>query len=136
MSSELPGGGLGYALNSAAHAWRASLAARLADQEVTPPQFFVLAALLHSRPARQAAVARAAGTDANTASQIVRGLERRGLVTRERDPADARALMLTLTDEGLAVARECAARARALNAEFFAGVAEQELYEVLLGLGR
>lgn len=136
--AELPGGGLGYALNSAAHAWRAALAERLAGEQVTPPQFFVLAALLHAhgrgRGTRQAAVARAAGADANTASQIVRGLERRGLVRRERDPADARALVLALTDEGLELARSCAARARALNEEFFAGVEKQALYETLLAL--
>jgi DNA-binding MarR family transcriptional regulator len=136
-ADELPGGGLGYALAAAAHAWRARLAAELADDAVTPPQFFVLAALLHvhgrGRPApTQRAVAEMAGIDANTASQIIRVLERRGLIRREPSARDSRARALTLTDAGLDLARACAGRARALNREFFAGVqAPAELYRTL-----
>src|SRR5947209_2666513 len=109
-AGELPGGGLGYALATAAHAWRAALARELADVAVTPPQFFVLAALLHvhgrDRPApTQRAVAEAAGIDANTSSQIIRGLERRGLIRREPSARDSRARSLTLTDDGLDLAR-------------------------------
>ena len=42
-----PGGGLGFALAHAAQVWRASLNEALSDLDVTAPQFFVLAALLH-----------------------------------------------------------------------------------------
>jgi DNA-binding MarR family transcriptional regulator len=139
-TTELPGGGLGYALNRAAHLWRAELADVLADVSVTPSQFFVLAALLHShrtgRQVRQRAVAEQAGTDANTASQIVRGLERRGLVRRQADPTDARALALTLTGSGLELATLCAARARALNTDFFAGADAPSLYRALSELAK
>jgi DNA-binding MarR family transcriptional regulator len=137
---DLPGGGLGYGLTRAAHAWRAGLAERLADVAVTPPQFFVLAALLHAhrrgRPApTQRAVAEQTGIDQNTTSQIVRGIERRGLIRREPSERDSRARALSLTPEGLDLVRECARRARALNREFFAGVEDPAgLHETLLGL--
>ena len=50
-----------------------------------------------------------------------------------RGERDARALALVLTPDGLALARTCAARARALNERFFAG-ADPGLYETLMGL--
>ena len=75
------------------------------------------------------------GTDANTASQIIRGIERRGLVRRDPHARDSRALALSLTPEGLELARACASRARALNDRFFAD-ADPGLYDTLMGLAR
>ncbi len=136
--AEVVGGGLGYALNHAAHLWRSELASALSDVSVTPPQFFVLAALLHAqrsaRRMRQRDAAEHAGADANTASQIVRLLERRGLVQRQVDPDDSRARVLGLTQAGHELAVLCAARARALNREFFAGVEAQPLHDALITL--
>jgi len=61
----------------------------LRDAEVTPPQFFVLVALLRTAPREgsgitQRHVATRTRMDANTMSQIVRGLQRRGLLTGRR----------------------------------------------------
>jgi MarR family transcriptional regulator, organic hydroperoxide resistance regulator len=136
---ELPGGGLGYALAAAAHAWRIELADALADLRVTPSQFFVLASLLHrharGRPApTQRRLAEESGMDPNTASQVLRGLEGRGIVARERQAQDSRSVAITLTPEGLELARESARRARALNRKFFAGLDAEALYATLTGL--
>jgi MarR family transcriptional regulator, organic hydroperoxide resistance regulator len=133
-----PGGGLGFALAQAAQAWRTRLGEALADLSVTTPQFLVLAALLHLESrGREAPTQRElgerTGTDPNTASQIVRGIERRGLVRREPHARDSRALALSLTPAGLELARECTARARALNDSFFAGT-DPALYDTLLAL--
>ena len=132
---ELPGGGLGYALNHAAHLWRSELASALSEVSVTTPQFFVLAALLHAqrsaRRMRQRDAAEHAGTDANTASQVVRLLEHRGLVLRQVDPDDSRARVLALTQAGHELAVLCTGRARALNREFFSGVEAPPLHEAL-----
>jgi DNA-binding MarR family transcriptional regulator len=136
---ELPGGGLGYALMTAANAWRAELGDVLASRQITPAQFFVLAALLHlsgrGRPApMQRDLAERTGIDPNTMSQVVRALERRGVIARGPHPDDSRAVALSLTREGLPLARECAARARDLNRRYFAGVDARPLYELLTGL--
>ena len=106
---------------------------------VTPPQFFVLASLLHASsrrraPLTQRALAERTGVDANTTSQVVRGLERRGLVARHPDARDSRALVCSLTAEGLALARLSTQRARALNGEFFAAVDGGALLHTLTGL--
>ncbi|HEY1480029.1 MAG TPA: MarR family winged helix-turn-helix transcriptional regulator [Gaiellales bacterium] len=131
-----PGGGLGFALAHAAQVWRSELTDVLADLSVTAPQFFVLAALLHlhGREApTQREIAERTGTDANTTSQIVRGLETRGLLGRQPHARDSRAFALTLTNDGLDLARECTRRARALNETFFAG-ADPMLYDELNAL--
>jgi DNA-binding MarR family transcriptional regulator len=132
------GGGLGFALAHAAQVWRARLGDELADLSVTAPQFLVLSALLYletrGRDApTQREIGERTGTDPNTTSQIVRGIERRGLVRREPHARDSRALALSLTPAGLALARECTARARALNDSFFADT-DPALYETLMGL--
>ena len=131
-----PGGGLGYALMQAANAWRAELAATLAPVSVTPPQFFVLSALLHARgrqrPApNQKELADRTGIDVNTISQVIRGLERRDLVRRETHPEDSRALAPQLTDSGLELARYCTKEARALNRLYFADIDPESLLAAL-----
>jgi DNA-binding MarR family transcriptional regulator len=137
-SSRHTGGGLGFALAHAAQVWRARLTEELADLGVTAPQFFVLAALLHlhGREApTQREIGERTGTDANTTSQILRGIERRGLIRRDPHTRDSRAFALTLTPEGLELARECARRGRALNELFFAGV-DPALYDTLIALAK
>ena len=119
-----PDGGLGYALMQAANAWRAELAAALSPIAVTPPQFFVLAALLHAhshgRPApTQKALSERTGIDVNTTSQVIRGLERRGIVRRRPHPDDSRAVQPLLTEPGLELARRCTHEARTLNHRYF-----------------
>lgn len=120
-----PGGGLGYALMQAATAWRAELAAALAPWGITPPQFFMVAALLHAQthhhPApTQKELADRTGIDVNTTSQVIRGLERRGIIRRQRHPTDSRAVALSLTRRGLQLARQCTREARAMNRRYFA----------------
>jgi DNA-binding MarR family transcriptional regulator len=134
------GGGLGFALAHAAQVWRACLNEALSDLAVTAPQFFVLAALLHihgrgHEAPTQREIAERTGTDANTTSQIIRGIERRGLVRRDPHARDSRALALSLTPQGLELARTCASRARALNDRFFAA-ADPALYDTLMALAR
>jgi DNA-binding MarR family transcriptional regulator len=103
---------------------------------VTPPQFFVLAALLHihsrQRPApTQKQLADSTGIDVNTISQLLRGLERRGLVRRAPNLNDSRAISLSLTDAGLELARHCTQQARALNRRYFANTDAEPLLQTL-----
>jgi DNA-binding MarR family transcriptional regulator len=139
-SQRSSGGGLGFALANAAQVWRARLTESLADLSVTAPQFFVLSALLYIESHGQEAptqreIGERTGTDANTTSQIVRGIERRGLVRRDPHARDSRAFALRLTPQGLELARACTTRARALNDTFFAGV-DPGLYDTLRELAR
>jgi DNA-binding MarR family transcriptional regulator len=67
-------------------------------------------------------VADEAGLDPLFVSKLVGGLERQGLLDRTRDPADSRAIQLTLTEEGVATTRSAAAAVRQLHETVFAGV--------------
>jgi DNA-binding MarR family transcriptional regulator len=129
---ESPGGGFGYALLHAAQTWRTEATAVLKPHGFTVPQFLVVMALY--RQARhdwdaltQTEVATRLGMDANTASQIVRGLERRDILRRTRHPGDARAMALTLTPTGLDRARTASEEARHLNDSYFSVLSADQL---------
>ncbi len=129
------GGGLGFLLVQAAQKWRNEVAAALEDQDVTPPQFFVLMTLLHAQregtPLNQREVSLRTRMDANTTSQVVRTLEARGLVGRATHPDDSRAVALSLSGDGLETAHACSQRTRAVNARFFRSVDARTLASCL-----
>jgi DNA-binding MarR family transcriptional regulator len=131
MMAQSTAGGFGYALLHAAQLWRTEAAAALRPFELTVPQFLVVMQLYRrarheGSPLTQAEVAAQLGMDANTASQIVRALERRGLVDRQPHPDDARARALALTLAGLERARDASARAREMNDLFFGVVSDDD----------
>jgi DNA-binding MarR family transcriptional regulator len=130
--AESTGGGFGYTLLHAAQAWRTEATAVLKPHGLTVPQFLVVMALFRQArhewaPLTQAEVGTRLGMDANTTSQIVRGLERRDLVQRARHAEDARAMALTLTESGLETARTASADARRLNDTYFSVVSAEQL---------
>jgi DNA-binding MarR family transcriptional regulator len=119
------GGGFGYSLMHAAQTWRTEATAVLQPFELTVPQFLVVMALYRQArhdwpPLKQADVAVRLGMDANTTSQVVRGLERRGILARSLNPDDGRARALTLTASGLERAAAASAAVRAMNDRYFA----------------
>lgn len=107
----------------ASHAHR-----RLARRRLTTSQFGVLEALLHRGPLHQGDLAGKLLRSGGSVTAVVAGLERRGLVRRERAAEDGRFVRVALTPEGRrliagifpAHAREVAERFAALT------TAEQE----------
>lgn len=90
---------LGTALRH--QAWR-----KASPQGLTPTQGQILT-LLHSRPgATLAQVAEALAVRPATASDAVKSLEKKGLVSKARQPGDARVLSLRLTADGERTAAE------------------------------
>jgi DNA-binding MarR family transcriptional regulator len=75
--------------------------------ELTTPQALALRTIVLDGPLRMGALADALGVSVATASRTVDALATRGLVQRERDPADARAVRVAPTARGR---REHAAR--------------------------
>ena len=67
------------------------------------PATAVLTCLAERGSQRLSAVAEVLDLDLSSVSRQVGALEREGWVARERDPADSRAVLLDLTDEGRAV---------------------------------
>jgi DNA-binding MarR family transcriptional regulator len=79
---------------------------------LTLTQGSVLAELVRGGPRRMSALADLEGVRMPSMTDVVRRLERLGLVAREADPADRRAVLVRVSDEGrrfydeLRVARE------------------------------
>jgi DNA-binding MarR family transcriptional regulator len=126
------GGGYGYSLIHAAQTWRTEATEVLRPHGLTVPQFLVVIELYrrarHDRaPLTQADLSTHLGMDANTTSQVVRGLERRQLVLRTRHPEDARAMAITLTPVGRDRARDASAAARAHNDRYFGVLTSDQL---------
>jgi DNA-binding MarR family transcriptional regulator len=79
----------------------------LSGAELTTPQALALRTTVLEGPLRMGALARELGVSVATASRTVDALAARGLVRRESDPADARAVRVCATRRGK---REWAAR--------------------------
>jgi DNA-binding MarR family transcriptional regulator len=90
----------------------AVVAEALADEDLTPLQYAVLANLNDDPVVDQIGLAGRLGIDRNTTGILVRQLEQRGLVKRQTNGADRRAQLVRLTPKG----NELRERARPLIA--------------------
>jgi DNA-binding MarR family transcriptional regulator len=91
---------VGFLLAKAAQRWNELLAERFAAagfSEVRPAYGSVLLPLFEEDGLRMGDLARRAQLSKQTMTQLIRRLERDGLVERRRDPADARASRIYLT---------------------------------------
>jgi len=108
--------------------WQAAMRAALAPHELTHVQYVLLASLTWladrepERLVTQVDLAGFASTDPMMTSQVLRSLERAGLVERLPHPTDGRARVLRATPEGAAAARRATADVEAADAAFFTGV--------------
>jgi DNA-binding MarR family transcriptional regulator len=102
--------------------WQAQIRAALRPCGLTHVQFVLLASLTwlqHDGPVTQRALAKHAATDPMMTSQVVRALAARELIRREPHPDDKRAVSLTVTAAGVALANEAVVLVDACDAEFF-----------------
>lgn len=67
-------------------------------------------------------------------SRLAAGMERRGWLSRERDPANRRFYRLRLTPDGWAVVEQVGADLRTKHAELFASLTADERAGLILGL--
>lgn len=108
--------------------WQAAMRAALAPHELTHVQYVLLASLTWladrepERLVTQVELAGFAATDPMMTSQVLRALERAGLVERLPHPTDGRARILRATPEGAAAARRATADVESADAAFFAPV--------------
>jgi MarR family transcriptional regulator, organic hydroperoxide resistance regulator len=106
--------------------WRVALDRAVAPLGLTQPQYTVLTSLrgltaAGERPS-QRRLADFTGLEPIYVSKLVAALDRRGLVDRQRDPADARAVQLSLTDRGVEVVDEAIGLVQALHHELTAAL--------------
>ncbi len=113
----------GFLLWHATLRWQRGISQALAPLDLTHVQFVLLACTWWlnrqgQRPS-QIALASFAGTDVKMTSQVLRSLERKGLVEREVDRADTRALRLRVTRQGARLAPRAIAVVERVDAECF-----------------
>jgi DNA-binding MarR family transcriptional regulator len=125
----------GFLLWHATLRWQRGIAEALAPLDLTHVQFVLLACAWwlneHGDPPNQAAVAAQAGTDVKMTSQVLRTLERKGLIDRQVDALDTRSRRIRVSPRGAALAPHAIAVVEAVDARFFADVPERETLRVL-----
>ena len=118
----------GFLLWHATLRWQRGIAQALAPLDLTHVQFVLLACTWwlneHGTHPTQIALAAQAGTDIKMTSQVVRSLERKGLLDREVDAADTRARRLRVTRQGARLAPRAIAVVEQVDSDFFADVPE------------
>ena len=106
-----------------------------AKDGVTADQFVLLAALAEADAVTQQELVRRVGSDPNTVRVMLLLLEGRGLVARERHPADGRARCVMLTRKGRQVFKKLWASSEPLRARLLAAFRPDEV-TALVGLLR
>jgi DNA-binding MarR family transcriptional regulator len=121
--SETPTLGPGFMLWQITNGWQRVIRAALAPTGLTYVQIVLLAGLrdklAEGGPVSQAALAQALGADPMMTSQVLRTLENAGLLKRERNPADTRSRLLSLTADGRARLAAALPLLAAVDREFF-----------------
>jgi DNA-binding MarR family transcriptional regulator len=125
----------GFLLWHATLRWQRGVAAALAPLDLTHVQFVLLACTwwLNEQGERptQVRLAAQAGTDIKMTSQVLKTLEKKGLLEREVDQADTRARRLRVTRRGARLTPRAVAVVEAVDAEFFSKVPPDKAVEVL-----
>ena len=101
---------------------------------LTHPQFVILATLgwLTRKGDRvtQAVIGKMAGLDPNTVSQIIKGLEQKELIVREK-PSDGREKNPILTIKGSNILRKAVPSVETKDAEFFKKLIAEEMEHMI-----
>jgi MarR family transcriptional regulator for hemolysin len=100
------------------------------------PSWLILVSLKSGRPETQRELAQAVGIRGATLTHHLEGLERAGLVARERDPANRRVQRVELTDAGEEAFQRMLKVALAFDEQLRSGVSEKELDTLRRLLGK
>lgn len=104
----------------------ARIAAQDAGNEAPSAQWRVLSILEDSPPVRIGDLARAARTTQPGTTRLVGELERAGLVSRQADPQDSRATLVSVTDAGRRALADWRIELRTTLAPRFADVTDSD----------
>jgi DNA-binding MarR family transcriptional regulator len=115
-----------YAVKQVELVVRARLDELLRPSGVTTVQYTAMTVLARRDGLTAAELARNSFVTAQTMMDLIGGLERRGLISRTRDPTHRRRLRISLTDKGWAFLDEYDAPARALEERMLADLSSEE----------
>lgn len=127
---------VGFQLRFAAIAIYRDFKAALAGHEITQHQHGVLQIVALNPASTPAQIAEALGTDRPTMVDIIRKLEDRGLLRRQKSTLDGRRAELFLSDEGAGFLGEVNHKIREHEARITADMTEAELQTLMSLLRR
>ena len=116
-----------YLLAQAHFAMRIRIDEALRDLEVTGLQYTVLSLVSQHPDLSSAELSRRFFRTQQAMGQLLSGLEQRGWLVREEDPANRRILRVKLTDEGRAIVTAGGAAIDAVEHEAFSGFSAAEI---------
>jgi DNA-binding MarR family transcriptional regulator len=120
----------GFLLWHVSTSWRSSIEAILKTLGLTHPQFVVLATTgwltRNGALVTQVSIGKMAGLDPNTNSQVIKGLELKGLLKRVKS-SDSRAKNVSLSPAGVDVLSQALPKVETADAAFFHLLTGKEL---------
>lgn len=124
----------GFLLWHISTSWRSSIETVLKTFGLTHPQFVILATTgwltRNGEFTTQVAIGKMAGLDPNTTSQIIKGLEQKELIKRDKS-SDGRAKNVFLTSYGTTTLGRAMPAVEETDAKFFSILTEQEVSNLL-----
>jgi DNA-binding MarR family transcriptional regulator len=136
MMSEPEGPQLVYLVGRVSQGVRRQLEERIKPWALRVPELAALS-VLRSRPGLSTAqLARRSLITPQSMSEVIEGLERRGLVQRTVDPSHGRILRVALTDDGRALLAELDPVVMSLQEELLADVPREHRDIVVDGLAK
>lgn len=117
---------LGYLLAKSHQRQLALFEKHTSKLAVSGREYAALLALEANDGLWQSDIAELLGMDRTTVTYLVDGLEKRGWLTRARDPADRRAHVIRMTDEGVAALASIRPAARASTDELLEPLNDSE----------
>jgi DNA-binding MarR family transcriptional regulator len=127
---------VGVALRRAYQHAVANLTARIARFDLSPLEFSVLVRLHDSGSWTQNSLGRSIFMEPANIGALVRRLAERGLVTREPDPGDRRAIRVSITPAGVALLAAARTEADAANTHTLSVLEPAERAELMTLLRR
>ena len=127
---EMPEQSPGFLLWQVSSSWRRKIEQSLKEFDLTHPQFVVLASLAWlarlKKQVSQKELSEQVCIDTATISQIIRGLERKGLIKRARIEGDERAKYPAVTEAGALLITKALPSIEDCDKKFFAHLANQQ----------
>lgn len=121
-------------MESLVGAYRLRMTKICKEQELTPPQFWAMHTIGEHGRVKMSPLADSLGLSMGAASTLIDRLVGRGMVERSPDPADRRAVFVTLTARGQQVLDEATSARRAMNREVFERLTPEDRRHLLGGL--
>ena len=135
MTSLSPEQMLCFALYSASNAVQQTYKPLLDPLGLTYPQYIVMSALWREDGVKMRALGQTVSLEANSLTPVVKRLEARGLLRRERSVVDERKVLIHLTEEGKALQAQAGEAAKGfLDCSGLDPKAAQELRDAVSAL--